>query len=128
MAEVAREVIGIEIAESMRKLLAENLQESGVGNVRVFPTVNEALGDPAVRREAIDWVNSYIVFQHIPPERGLRILWGLLSVLAPGGWVSLHFNVFRDGRHWTGAPRFLQKLDGACGTSCPGATTCARAS
>lgn len=43
-----------------------------------------------------DWISSYIVFQHIPPERGLVLLEALLGRLAPGGLVSLHFNLGRD--------------------------------
>ncbi len=43
-----------------------------------------------------DWINSYIVFQHIPPERGLALIDDLLARLAPGGLVSLHVTVWRD--------------------------------
>lgn len=43
-----------------------------------------------------DWINSFIVFQHIPSERGMALLDQLLERLRPGGVVSLHFNVSRD--------------------------------
>jgi SAM-dependent methyltransferase len=43
-----------------------------------------------------DWINSFIVFQHIPPERGAPLMEALLDRLAPGGHVSLHVTVWRD--------------------------------
>jgi SAM-dependent methyltransferase len=50
-----------------------------------------------------DWINSYIVFQHIPPERGMALLAQLLDRLAPGGLVSLHLTIYRDA-HLAPAP------------------------
>jgi len=43
-----------------------------------------------------DWINSFIVFQHIPPERGLGLMAELLDRLAPGGLVSLQVTIWRD--------------------------------
>ncbi len=43
-----------------------------------------------------DWLNSYIVFQHMPPPKGYILLDQLLERLAPGGYVSLHFTLYRD--------------------------------
>jgi SAM-dependent methyltransferase len=43
-----------------------------------------------------DWINSFIVFQHIPPERGTALFEQLLDRLAPGGHVSLHLTVWRE--------------------------------
>lgn len=45
-----------------------------------------------------DWINSFIVFQHIPPERGMGLLADLLDRLAPGGHLSLHVTVWREAR------------------------------
>ena len=48
-----------------------------------------------------DWINSFIVFQHIPPERGEAILADLLARLNPDGAVSLQFAVWRDAvKQW----------------------------
>lgn len=49
---------------------------------------------PAAGR--FDWINSYIVFQHIPPVRGMALLQQLLDRLLPGGVISLHFMIYRD--------------------------------
>jgi SAM-dependent methyltransferase len=47
------------------------------------------------------WINSFIVFQHIPPERGEPIIEDLLSKLADGGMVSLQLTAWRDkNREW----------------------------
>jgi SAM-dependent methyltransferase len=45
-----------------------------------------------------DWINSFIVFQHIPPARGLKLIEDLMARLAPGGHVSLQVTVWRE-RH-----------------------------
>jgi SAM-dependent methyltransferase len=45
------------------------------------------------------WINSFIVFQHIPPERGMEILKDLLARLAPGGMISIQLTAWRDDRH-----------------------------
>jgi SAM-dependent methyltransferase len=43
-----------------------------------------------------DWINSFIVFQHIEPPRGLEILEQLMARLATGGAVSLQFTIWRE--------------------------------
>jgi SAM-dependent methyltransferase len=45
------------------------------------------------------WINSFIVFQHIMPERGMEILADLLDRLAPGGMISIQLTAWRDARH-----------------------------
>ena len=57
-----------------------------------------------------DWINSFIVLQHIPPERGEAIIADLLSRLAPGGAVSLQLTAWRDGRHQWPEPAGWRKL------------------
>jgi 2-polyprenyl-3-methyl-5-hydroxy-6-metoxy-1,4-benzoquinol methylase len=43
-----------------------------------------------------DWISSLMVFQHIPPDRGLTILEDLMARLAPRGMISLHLTVWRE--------------------------------
>jgi SAM-dependent methyltransferase len=43
-----------------------------------------------------DWINSFIVLQHIPPDRGLALIEDLLARLAPGGLISLHVTIWRE--------------------------------
>ena len=61
-----------------------------------------------------DWINSYIVFQHIPPARGEEIFADLLSRLADGGVISLQLTTWRDkDKQWpdeTGLRKLFQPL------------------
>ena len=91
MARHAQQVTGVDISESMLKRAAENVRGFGAPNVRLLDHVPE---------EEFDWINSYIVFQHIEPATGIALLRQLLSRLAPGGVVSLHFTIYRDNRIW----------------------------
>jgi SAM-dependent methyltransferase len=62
--------------------------------------------------EPFDWINSYIVFQHIAPERGLEALDALLARLAPGGLLSLHFTVWREAALHVPPPSLAARLRG----------------
>lgn len=63
-----------------------------------------------------DWVNSFIVFQHIPPARGMALLEQVLARLAPGGHVSLHVTAWREPHlvpaQRSGLRRMLSRLRG----------------
>src|SRR6185503_17985283 len=82
MADHAREVVGYDIAPGMLALARAR------GGRATY--VAELPDGP------FDWINSFIVFQHIPPHRGLEFLETLLARLAPGGAISLHFTVWRS--------------------------------
>jgi SAM-dependent methyltransferase len=43
-----------------------------------------------------DWINSFIVLQHVPPARGLPLIEALLARLAPGGFASLQMTLWRE--------------------------------
>ena len=80
------DAFGVDISESM---LAEARR-----NVPTSAAFGRELPD-----RAFDWIVSLIVFQHIPPERGYPLLKALLARLAPGGFVTLQFALYRDPRH-----------------------------
>lgn len=42
------------------------------------------------------WINSYIVFQHIPPKEGLALLQAALSRAGPGAFASVQVTAWRD--------------------------------
>jgi SAM-dependent methyltransferase len=56
-----------------------------------------------------DWINSYIVFQHIPPERGLPLMRDLAERLAPGALVSLQVTIWREDHLKPAAPSGWRK-------------------
>ncbi len=91
MARHAQQVTGVDVSHSMLKRAAENARTFGAPHVRLLDHIPE---------EAFDWINSFIVFQHIEPQTGIALLRQLLSRLAPGGVVSLHFSIYRDKRIW----------------------------
>lgn len=94
------EVVGLDISPAMlgeaRKLAGDN------------PKVTFALSDDDLGNAPgeFDLVHSYIVLQHIPVDKGLKILRAMLARVAIGGIASLHFPVSRDGgtlerwRYW----------------------------
>jgi SAM-dependent methyltransferase len=60
----------------------------------------------ALKDERFDWINSLIVFQHIPPKQGMELVRDLLAHLEPGGFISLHFTIWRDS-HRVLPPGFM---------------------
>ncbi len=91
MAKVADRVTGIDISPGMLVEASQNCEARGLGNV-VFAENSLIAGDA-------DWVNSFLVFQHIPPDRGFPLLRQLLDQLRPGGVASLHLTAYRNNDH-----------------------------
>ena len=91
MAKLCEQAVGVDVASRMRQITRQRADESGLANVEVFRDLDEL--PPAMR---FDWINSRIVFQHIAPKRGYRLLEKLLSRLDVGGLVSFDFSLFRD--------------------------------
>jgi SAM-dependent methyltransferase len=81
----AREVVGVDVAPDMLRLCAERAGAVGAANLKLVE------GDDALSRVegVFDFVNSYIVLQHIPPARGLGLIARLLAATASGGVASL---------------------------------------
>ncbi|WP_333612291.1 class I SAM-dependent methyltransferase [Brevundimonas bullata] len=86
LAAATGDAFGVDISEAM---LAEARRSALPGT---------AFGCELPDR-TFDWIVSIIVFQHIPPERGYLLLRALMERLAPGGFVTLQFALYRDPRH-----------------------------
>lgn len=79
-------VVGVDVSPSMIREAVENCRKRNRTNV-VFHDSVQAAGAAG----KFDFINSFIVFQHIPPDRGYAILRQLVDSLAPGGVAALHF-------------------------------------
>lgn len=92
-AEIADEVVGIDVSPSMLEEAKNNCREQGLKNIELIR------GDDRLQAVAqgFDLVHSFIVFQHIDPVRGELILHSLLDRLAPGGICAVHLTYDRRG-------------------------------
>lgn len=105
LAPIARRgpfAIGIDVAPEMCNIASKYLTSIGLTQ---FETSTNLPAEP------VDWVNSYIVFQHIPPRIGYAILGKLWKLLNPGGVISLHLPAFREKGT---LPRFVETTETAC--------------
>ena len=89
MAEVCEQVVGVDVAEAMLEVGREQASKRRIRNVDFR---NDIPAGP------VDWINSLIVFQHIPPTRGHELLAELVDRLSPGGFCSVQLTFFRDQR------------------------------
>jgi SAM-dependent methyltransferase len=87
-AKVAKEVVGLDVSASMLAECRKNCDAQGLGNVLLLVS-DDSLS--SIER-SFDLVHSFIVFQHIPPERGRGLFRKLLTYLRPGGVCAVHFS------------------------------------
>jgi SAM-dependent methyltransferase len=94
IARQSVDAVGVDIAPQMLKLANANLAECGITNAVVV------LGDDSLSEVTgtFNFVNSYIVLQHIPPERGILIIARLLRYLQIGGVFSLQMTYAKERR------------------------------
>jgi len=86
LAKVLKRVIGIDVSESMLAEAKKNCESNNVNNVELIKSDDEL----SLLTGNVDFVHSYIVFQHIPTKRGEKIISQLLQHLAPNGVAVLH--------------------------------------
>lgn len=84
MSKVTGRVIAYDISNPMLSIARENLNEYKVEFTEKLPD------------RKFEWVNSYIVFQHIKPSSGLCLIRDCLDLVAPRGFVSLHVTFWTD--------------------------------
>jgi SAM-dependent methyltransferase len=92
LAERFAAVVGLDISPSMLAEARANARRAGVSNVEFEPaddTLSRAAGK-------FDFVNSYMVLQHIPVRRGLPIFSQLLGRVQAGGGFHLHVAIRSD--------------------------------
>lgn len=87
----ATTVTGVDVSASMVSEARANCARAGMSNVE-FLDCSAGLDDVI---GPFDFIHSLIVFQHIPPAEGYRLLEELLARLAPSGSGMLHFTFAR---------------------------------
>jgi SAM-dependent methyltransferase len=92
-------VVGVDVADSMLARARELADRLGARNVQ-FVREDD---DLALVGGTFDLVHSYIVFQHIAPKRGLRLLRVLASRLDDNGVGVLHVLYYNPDMASTGA-------------------------
>lgn len=92
LARISEEAVGVDVAPRMLELARQNLDAAGLTNASLV------LGNDALSHVdgEFDFINSYIVFQHIPPERGIAIMAKLLNRLRVGGVFSLQMTYAKE--------------------------------
>lgn len=94
MSRMCGRAIGLDISATMRRICLENALNHRAGNIECYPDVEH----PNLASAQFDWVNSHIVFQHIPTGIGYELLDKLLVRVKHGGAISLHFTTYKDAR------------------------------
>ena len=94
IARLSGTAVGVDVAPGMLNLAAENAAAAGIANVTF------AIGDDNLANieGSFDFVNSYIVIQHIPPERGYRLLEKLFEKIRVGGVGSIQLTYAKARR------------------------------
>jgi SAM-dependent methyltransferase len=87
-ASFADDVVGLDVSPSMLAEARRNCDAQGARGVRLLAS-DDALSALEGR---FDLIHSFIVFQHIAPERGRALFGELLGFLAPGGVGAIHFS------------------------------------
>ncbi len=80
------ETLGVDISNGVLEKAKQHQSMLNVQNARFrkYDGKNLSLG------KDFDFINSYIVFQHIEPDKGMDLLRQLLSALKPGGFIQVH--------------------------------------
>lgn len=91
LAQRFEEVVGVDVSPSMLAEAEKNCAERGIRNARFAPTRDASKG----KLGTFSFVHSYIVFQHIPPAEGERLMRSLVDMLEPGGIALLHVTIAR---------------------------------
>jgi 2-polyprenyl-3-methyl-5-hydroxy-6-metoxy-1,4-benzoquinol methylase len=86
LAKRSSRVIGLDVSADMLKEAKKNGEKYGLNNVE-FRLSDDSLSQ--IDGEAFDFINSYIVLQHINVERGMKIIDKMLGLLNPGGIGAL---------------------------------------
>lgn len=93
-AKAGTESVGVDVSPSMLAEARSNLDELVPGNTVKLVQSDDSLSSLDGR---FDLIHSFIVFQHIPPQRGWELFRALLAFLRPAGVAAIHFAYSKAG-------------------------------
>lgn len=93
LAEEFDEIVALDVSPSMLLEARANAEKAEIRNV-AFELADDRLAKAVGE---FDFVNSYMVLQHIRVRRGLNILFCLLEKVKPGGGFHFHISIRTDG-------------------------------
>ena len=91
LAEMAEHVVGLDVSESMLNEALKNCNEYSAKNVSLLKSDDNLSSLDG----CFNFIHSFIVFQHIPVERGRRIFANLLNHLEEGGICVVQFTYLK---------------------------------
>jgi SAM-dependent methyltransferase len=93
LARRAKRVVGCDVAPSALEHARKNAREAGLNNVTFIETRELASLDV----DQFDFVCSLLVFQHIRPTEGYKLIRALLRLLSSGGVAALQVRLEAPG-------------------------------
>jgi SAM-dependent methyltransferase len=102
-ASLAQDVVGVDVSPAMLREARRNCDQRGLHSVRFVASDDEL----TTLTDTFDLIHSFIVFQHIPIQRGREIFGRLLRHLRPAGVaaIQLTYSKTRFAANF-GAPPF----------------------
>jgi SAM-dependent methyltransferase len=86
-ARIVEHAVGLDVSPGMLQEARRNCEQQQLNNVSLMPS-DDSLSSLT---QSFDLIHSFIVFQHIPTERGMQIFRNLLTHLRAGGIGAIHF-------------------------------------
>jgi SAM-dependent methyltransferase len=108
LARYCETVTGIDISSAMLEEARRNCVQRGIANAE-FELADEYLSPNRAVDRNLDFIHSYIVFQHIPPAMGERIFRQLVARLRPQGVGAMQFTYARRASRLRRCINYLQR-------------------
>ncbi len=96
LANRVEEAVGVDIAPSMLDLCRENAKKIGVTNI----TLCESDDTLSLVQGKFQLVNTYIVLQHISPERGYELIQSMIDRIEIGGVGSIQVTYAKSRKYF----------------------------
>jgi 2-polyprenyl-3-methyl-5-hydroxy-6-metoxy-1,4-benzoquinol methylase len=92
LAQICDSVTGVDVSSHMLQEARRNCEIRGIENVELVGSDDSLSIVPGT----FNFIHSYIVFQHIPIERGERLMRNLIQRLQENGIGVIHFIYYTD--------------------------------